>query len=207
MNTPNNQSIPTNEDRQDLISFVRPIHISLSETREGWDLKISSLEPGDAMLVLTRNDLFEQPTILCGTGVKNWVACVDGPVEVGDANAIISSISSSNSPLSVECRMHAHIASEEQGGITAHVRIEDDAYALVAEAMRQYVSNLLNCHASSPDLGLIATVFERGTVLSIRPIETEVYATFLDIGICTSEEGAAELSLIYDIHANSWHGE
>jgi hypothetical protein len=207
MNTPSNNSKQRGNDRQDLIAFVRPIRISLVENSEGWTVTISSLDPGDAMMALTRADSFEQSTILCGAGATNWVACVDGPIEIGDANAIIASISSSNSPLAAECRMHSMITSVEQGGISAHVREYDDALALVAESFRQYASNLLNCGASTPDLGLMATLFERGNDISVRPIESEVFSTFLDIGISSSPESAAEQALIYDIHSDSWHGE
>lgn len=207
MNTPSNNHQQTNDDRPDLIAFVRPIRISLDETSEGWCIRISSLQPGDAMMALTREDSFEKSTILCGAGATNWVACVEGPIEMGDANAIIASISSSNSPLLAECRMQSMIASTEQGGIKAHVREKDDALALVAEAFRQYASNLLNCNASIPELGLMATLFERGDEISVRPIETEMFSTFLDIGISSSIEGAADQVLIYDIHSNSWHGD
>ena len=207
MNTPSNNPQQTNDERPDLIAFVRPIRISLDETSQGWCIRISSLEPGDAMMALTREDSFEKSTILCGAGATNWVACVEGPIEMGDANAIIASISSSNSPLLAECRMQSMIASTEQGGIKAHVRDKDDALALVAEAFRQYASNLLNCTASIPELGLMATLFERGDEISVRPIETEMFSTFLDIGISSSIESAADQVLIYDIHSNSWHGD
>jgi len=207
MNNPSNNSQKANDDRRDLIAFVRPIRISLDETEQGWCISISSLEPGDAMMALTREESFEQTTILCGAGTSNWVACVEGPIEMGDANAIIASISSSTSPLSAECRMQSMIASAKQGGIRAHVRDKDDALTLVSEAFRQYASNLLNCNASNPELGLMATLFERGDDIAVRPIETEMFSTFLDIGISSSTESAADQVLIYDIHSDSWHGD
>ena len=207
MNTPSNNAQQTNGDRQDLIAFVRPIRITLVENSEGWNVDISSLDPGDAMMALARDDALQQSTILCGAGATNWVACVDGPIEMGDANAIIASISSSSSPLSVECRMQSMIASTDHGGISAHVRDQDDALALVAEAFRQYASNLLNCNASAPDLGLMATLFEKGNEVFVRPIETELFSTFIDIGIASSTKTAAESALIYDIHSDTWHGE
>ena len=207
MNTPSNDPQQTNDDRPDLIAFVRPIRISLDETPEGWCISISSLEPGDAMMALTREDSFEKSTILCGAGATNWVACVEGPIEVGDANAIIASVSSSNSPLAAECRMQSMITSTTSGGISAHVRNHDDALSLVAEAFRQYASNLLNCNAAPPELGLVATLFENSDVLSVRPIETEVFSTFLDVGVSSTNETAAEYTLIYDIHSDTWHGD
>ena len=207
MNNPSNNPNQIDNDRQDLIAFVRPIRISLVKNSEGWNITISSLDPGDAMMALTRDESLEQSTILCGAGATNWVACVDGPIELGDANAIIASVSSSKSPLAAECRMHSMIASVAQGGISAHVRDYDDTLALVAESFRQYASTLLNCSTSTPDLGLMATLFERGDDISVRPIESEVFSTFLDIGISSSPENAAEKALIYDIHSDTSHGE
>ncbi len=207
MNTHRDNTPQIDGNRRDLIAFVRPIRISLAETSEGWRVDISSLEPGDAMMALGRDDSLEESTILCGAGATNWVACVNGPIEMGDANAIIASVSSSQSPLAAECRMSSMIASSLQGGISAHVRNLDDALTIVAESFRQYAVNLLNCNATSPSLGLVATLFERSNMLSVRPIETEVFSTFLDIGISSTTEGAAEQSLIYDIHSDSWHGD
>ena len=206
MNTPSNNAQHINEDQQDIIAFVRPIRITLVEKSEGWSVDISSLDPGDAMMALTRDNSMQQSTILCGAGATNWFACVNGPIEMGDANAIINSISSSSSPLSVECRMQSMIASKDQGGISAHVREQDDALALVAEAFRQYASNLLNSSASAPDLGLMATLFEQGDEISVRPIETELFSTFIDIGIASPTKNA-ESALIYDIHSDTWHGD
>jgi hypothetical protein len=206
MNTPSNNAQHINDDRQDIIAFVRPIRITLVEKSEGWNVNISSLDPGDAMMALTRDNSMQQSTILCGAGDTNWFACVNGPIEMGDANAIINSISSSSSPLSVECRMQSMIASTDQGGISAHVREQDDALALVAEAFRQYASNLLNSSASAPDLGLMATLFEQGDEISVRPIETELFSTFIDIGIASPTKNA-ESALIYDIHSDTWHGD
>ena len=206
MNTPSNNAQHINDDQQDLIAFVRPIRITLVEKSEGWSVDISSLDPGDAMMALTRDNSMQQSTILCGAGTTNWFACVNGPIEMGDANAIINSISSSSSPLSVECRMQSMIASTDQGGISAHVREQDDALALVAEAFRQYASNLLNSSVSAPDLGLMATLFEQGDEISIRPIETELFSTFIDIGIASPTKNV-ESALIYDIHSDTWHGD
>ena len=207
MNTFHNNTPHTDGNRRDLIAFVRPIRLSLVETPEGWHVNISSLEPGDAMMALTRHESLDHSTILCGAGATCWVACVEGPVEAGDANAIIASVSSSNSPLAAECRMQSMITSTTSGGISAHVRNHDDALSLVAEAFRQYASNLLNCNAAPPELGLVATLFENSDVLSVRPIETEVFSTFLDVGVSSTNETAAEYTLIYDIHSDTWHGD
>ena len=93
-----------NSDKQwnempSMASLIKPLHINLTETTEGWKVDISTLSPGDAMMALAREDLLEESTILCGTGDKDWVACVQGPIELGDANAILDQVSTSATPL------------------------------------------------------------------------------------------------------------
>ncbi len=44
----------------------------------------------------------------------------------------------------------------------------------------------------------------------MRPLETELYSTFVDIGVCVQADEPtrpADRSLIYDVHGNSWHDE
>ena len=207
MHSPSNNTRQANDGNQYLISFVRPMRMELAETTQGWKVDSSSLDPSDAMMAINRDQNLHKPTILCGCGATNWVACVDGPIEPIDANAIIDSISSSQSPLEVECRMHSIISSQQDGGIQAQVRDQDDALAIVAESFRQYASTLLGSQVTSPDLGLMATLFERGDCIAVRPIETEVYDTFIDIGISSSSDSSADRSLIYDIYSDSWHGD
>jgi hypothetical protein len=51
----------------------------------------------------------------------------------------------------------------------------------------------------------------KGTgTLTVRPIETEIFSTSIDVGIGTNNDGTtkpADRSLIFDIPSNSWHDE
>ena len=59
-----------------------------------------------------------------------------------------------------------------------------------------------------PDLGLVDSILHRTGTISIRPIETEVFSTFMDIGISTIGPATqADYTLIYDIFSDSWHGD
>ena len=89
MTTPTHNSNNWMNEEPSLASLVRPLRAELSETPEGWCVEISSLTPCDAMMALTRDDLLETSTILSGGGEAQWVACVHGPVELGDAKAIV----------------------------------------------------------------------------------------------------------------------
>lgn len=203
-----------NSDKQwngmpSMASLIKPLHINLTETTEGWKVDISSLSPGDAMMAFAREDLLEKSTILCGTGSTDWVACVQGPIELGDADAILEQVATSSSyPLKADFRMRSIITSIGGDGMCAHVREYDEALLLVANAFSQYLGSLLRITVSIPDLGLVDSLIQRSSFLSMKPIETEVFASFVDIGISTSKHSLpANLCVIYDTHSDSWHGD
>ena len=189
-----------------LAGLVKPLRIRLTETIEGWKVELSSLSPGDAMMAFARGDLLEDSTILCGTGAKDWVACINGPVEVADADAILNEVNNAEIPLVADLRMQSVITTTEHEGVSAHVRDYDEALLLVAHALAQYVGSIMKTNVSIPDLGLVDALFEQSNLLSIKPIETEVYSTFIDIGISESDgSDPASMAAIYDIYSDSWH--
>ncbi len=208
MTTPIQNSNNWNYEKPSLAALVRSMRAELSESTEGWCVEISSLTPCDAMMALAREDMLEKSTILSGGGDAQWVACVHGPVELGDANAIVNEVEHSSSPLCADFRMQSIVTTKDGESIIAHVREYDDALTLVATAVAQFANELLGDFVSPPDLGLVDSLLERSGIISIRPIETEVFSTFVDIGISTSgPTEPADSVLIYDIHSDSWHGE
>ena len=208
MNLPTYNSYGSNNNEPSLASQLRPLQIELTENTEGWCVEISSLTPCDAMMALAREDMLENSTILSGFGEMQWVACVKGPVELGDANAIVYGVSNSQTPLHADFRMQSIVLSKDGESISAHVRDYDDALTLVATAISQYASALLGYVVSSPDPGLVDSILERSESISIRPIETEIFSTFVDVGISTGGPSEpADSMMIFDIHSNSWHGE
>ena len=211
MNSPLHNSKDTNsqdDHEPSLASLISPLRIELSQTAEGWCVDISSLSPCDAMMALAQDDMLEDSTILCGDGTTQWVACIHGPVELGDAKAIVQEVSGSSSPLRADLRMQSVVTSNNTNGVSAHVRDYDDALVLVATAMMQYASELLGEPVSPPELGLVDRLLERTGRISIRPIETEIFSSFVDIGISTSSPTSrADTATIYDIHSDSWHGQ
>ena len=84
----------------------------------------------------------------------------------------------------------------------------DNALEHIASLFSQYGSSVLGEHVSSPDLGLIDRLLERTNHLSIHSIETEVYSTFIDVGISTSnQDEPADITAIYDIFSDTWHSD
>lgn len=203
-----NETNTWNEFEPSLASMVSPLRIKLFTTADGWCVDISSLTPCDAMIALAREDLLEGSTILCGDGATKWVACIHGPIEAGDAKAIVREVSSSSSPLCADFRMHSVVTTQHTTGISAHVREYDDALLLASVALSRYMSVLLGEHAQEPDLGVMDAMLHKTGTLSIKPIESEVFASFVDVGVSTTEGNErANTSMIYDIHSSSWHCE
>jgi len=208
MNTQTDNPNNWNNKQPSLASLVCPLRVELSKTTEGWCIDISSLTPCDAMMALAREDMLEESTILSGGGKSPWVACVYGPVELGDAKAIVHEVEHSEFPLNADVRMQSIVSSKDGECISAHVRQYGDALTLAATAFSQYASALLDEFVSPPDLGLIDSLLEKSGLLSIRPIETEVFSTFVDIGISTGGVSEpADSMIIYDILSDTWHGE
>ncbi len=207
MNSPTHNSNNWNDYQPSLASLVTPLRVELSMSDEGWCVDISSLTPCDAMMALAREDLLEDSTILSGMGAKQWVACVHGPVELGDAKAIVRKIEHFGSPLEADFRMQSIVTSKNGASISAHVREYDDALTLAATAISQYTSSLFGESVSLPDPGLIDCLLSKTGLISIRPIETEFYSTFVDVGVSTNGVSEpADSVMIYDIHSDSWHG-
>lgn len=159
-------------------------------------------------MAIAREDLLETSTILCGGGVTEWAARIHGPVETGDADAIVEAVAESCSPLQSDVRMQMIVTSMGGDGIRAHVRNYDDALIIASSAIGQYATDLLGESMSNPDIGLVDYLLGQTGNISIKPVETEVYSTFVDIGVSTSDSTQpANSTLIYDLISHTWHGD
>lgn len=140
-------------------------------------------------------------------------ARVDGPVEPADARFLRRAARESGSTLSGDVRatQAATIIGDEF--ITYDVRDRPRAYQLVAENMRHYLAAVLHRslgEVDAPAAWQIERLLGVSGSMIVRPIETEVYSTTVDVGIVTapgSHAGPASHSLIYDLPSGSWHDE
>ncbi len=211
MNLSTHNTNDWNVDQPSLAALVHPLRIELTQVKEGWCVKISSLKPCDAMMALSRKELLENSTIISGCEsnefARRWVAFVDRIVELDDAKAIVHEVEHSSNPLCADFRIQT-VVMTDGASLKAYVRMYDDALTLASEAIAKYAYALLGGITSSPDLGLVDSLLERTGLLSIRPIETEVFSTFVDVGISTRDaQETADSQVIYDIYSDSWHGE
>lgn len=166
---------------------------------------------GDDQLLLDESSL--RQLINSCTPRRLLVVRIEGPLEEGDVKAINQAMAAGQSPLEAELR--AEIALEVTGdrSVILHARRKEHALALVAENFRHYLAALRTRPVSdfaAPDLWQMERLLSLTGLLTIRPIETEVFSTSIDVGIGTSNQSGtrpADRSLIYDIPSNSWHDE
>lgn len=134
---------------------------------------------------------------------------IEGPIEALDAQVIEQADHDGESALTVELRASASMQFSRDS-VELHTYAEEAGWALVADRLRRYIASVLQVSPdpiASPDVPLIQALLRNGT-LSVRPIETEVFSTAIDVGInVDGGTGAATEALIYDLYANTWHGE
>lgn len=146
------------------------------------------------------------PTNLCAVRIE-------GLVEYTDARAIEQAIGTGRSPLEVELRASAFLTMESPRCLYFETRESEQVAMLVGEALRHYVAALRNRPVENimpPQNWQVSRLLEIQGTISIRPIETEVYSTSIDIGICVKAGellGPANCSLIFDVFSNTWHDE
>ncbi len=97
--------------------------------------------------------------------------------------------------------------------VSIRTRSRDQLLLVGAHVLRNQVHTHLGhrqVDVSAPELDFMHHLMERSGTLSIRPIETEVYSTWVDVGVSTCPERRmqpADLSLIYDLISGTWHAE
>ncbi len=139
--------------------------------------------------------------------------CVDGPIEARDAEAMRRAVAAGLSPLQAEFRASASIEVTADAAVSIESREKKPALRMAAECVRLFLGAMRSQPAEElalPELWQIERLLEETGAISLRPIETEAYSTFLDIGVSTALEPfskPANRSLIYDVPSNSWHDE
>jgi len=138
---------------------------------------------------------------------------VDGPVERHDAAAIASAISANGAALGSELRAIAAVTVPPDRTVRIETRSRRVAAMFLAENFRQYLAAATGRPAAelaAPEAALVEGLLDRTGRLAVRPIETELYSTWIDVGVNTETSGEtrpADASLIYDLPSRSWHGE
>jgi hypothetical protein len=165
----------------------------------------------DIQLVLDEASLRELVSVCQPT--RLLVVAIDGPIELRDAEVINKSIDAGRSPLLCELRATAALEVLGDRNVVLHSRSRDQALAMVAENFRHYLAARMEkplSRFSAPQTWQIQRLLDESGMLTVRPIETQIFSTSIDVGVNTSRErfdAPARRSLIYDRPSDSWHDE
>jgi hypothetical protein len=141
-----------------------------------------------------------------------WAVRVDGPIEARDARAMAEAVDDGDSPLATELRAIAEVEVRDDRTSVIEARYLPQTLTLVAENFRHFLAAMCDRPFEGfggPGLEQVHDLISEGT-LTVRPIETQVYSTFIDVGICSTPDvpdGPANRSLIYDLPSGTWHDE
>jgi len=136
-----------------------------------------------------------------------------GPIEARDIAAIREAFASGRAVLDADCRIET--AAQIRDGRLVRIASRNNA-SLYAVAGRLFQTHLARVRRQvwsdfrMPAPWQMESLFEVTGVISVRPIETEVYSSFVDVGISITEldrTGPAGYSLIYDLISGTWHDE
>ena len=104
-------------------------------------------------------------------------------------------------------------AAEDGDVVSIHGRLRGPLLLVGGRVLRNHVRSRLGHRRyglECPEADFMHHLLARTGTFSIRRIETEVYSTWVDIGVSTCPDGSAkpaDLSLIYDLVSNTWHTE
>ena len=228
------QSAPEPSPQRCLASMLASLHATVHETDFGARLELFPGRMMDAMAIWSELAPGAPETVLIGDqplaaapydvvarvessrpvrrGSVSVLIGVDGPVEPSDVNAMTGAIARGDSPLNAELRA---VLSVRQRGLRTLVVDARDLEAptrMVGEMLRQYVAAILRRGANeidAPPVEVIRPLLEGGT-FRVRPIETDVMTTMIDIGVKTTPDeivAPAETALLYDMPSTTWHLE
>lgn len=166
---------------------------------------------GDDLKVLNDDGL--RKLVAGSIDEKPIVVRILGPVEEADALAVESALRQGRSALEAEVRATASLHMLSPRSVSLETREKSSCLTMVAESFRHYVAALRRCPVgdiSAPQNWQMERLLDLEGEIAVRPIETEVYSSSIDIGICVQAGGPtrpANCSLIYDVFSDTWHDD
>ena len=181
-------------------------------TVEGLDLQsiVHSIEqiPSRSWVADDLTVLIGQPSLRFRATNPAWLVRIDGPVESRDGRAIRAAIMRGDDPLAFELRADLYLAATRTG---VSFSTNDDNIVL------EIAATLLQHHAAAavqravadvhkPELDTVAALLGPSG-LALRGLETDVFPSFLDIGVSDAEHEAppAIRSVVLDRVTGAWH--
>lgn len=138
---------------------------------------------------------------------------VDGPIEPLDVKFIDRAMRRGGSALDGDLRVFAAMHVERDEFVTIQAREERLAMKMLAENFRHYLAAISDVSLEgldAPPTYQMERLLGVSGRVRVRPIETDVYSTSIDIGVGTdggTDPVPADQSLIFDRPSGTWHDE
>lgn len=136
---------------------------------------------------------------------------IDGPIDRGDIQAMLTSAAQARSPLDVELRGVAAAEFVKDGPTILESREIDVVAAALGADLARYVESVLRVPSGEiprpPDSEVMRLLAKSGSIL-VRPQDTELLGQNVDVGICTSRSNrrrAIDTSLVFCRPDGTWH--
>lgn len=135
---------------------------------------------------------------------------VGGPIERADGRAILAALDAGHPAADGDFRATHTLRVDDDRAIVLETDSEELALTVVAENLRQYLAAMLDRDVEglgSPAAAQIHHLLSINGTITVRPIETDCFETFVDVGIGTNleDDTPAAHSLVYDLPSHTWH--
>jgi len=239
MNSPK-QTIPydTHRTPASLAGMLAASSCQLTAIEHGWELRLvglgfrevvtilattcESIRPGTLLiqdapgssslqLRVLRSDselpgLDEAPAI-------TWAIRTDGPLEATDIETLVEACINGACPLASGLPVISSVEVLSSGAVSIRARSREQLLLVAAHVLRSHVKTGISprqVNVTHPEIDFMHHLLERTGMFTVRPIETEIYSTWIDVGVSTCPERSmkpADQSLIFDFVSLTWHGE
>ncbi|MEM7230283.1 MAG: hypothetical protein AAF432_15865 [Planctomycetota bacterium] len=136
-----------------------------------------------------------------------------GPLEGEDLRALHRAYAHGDSILEGDVRAEVAAVIRDGGIVRLESARKNVLFAAAGRMLQVHLSRVRRqpwADFGVPAPWQLERLFTVTGTLSVRPIETEVFTSFVDVGISTEEgvdAGPADRSLIYDLISGTWHDE
>ncbi len=221
-----------------LAGMLSPISCRLSAIEQGWELRTSGVDMRDLLgMVVVTCETNRSSTLLLQDAVDSsppqtkdvhsdgmlldmpppprlkWAIRVDGPLEPEDIDALEQACRSGTCPLASEPRTVSAVRELDGGGTSIRARSRDQLLLVAAHILRSHVKGSIRPRVQDvthPEVDFMHNLMDRSGAFNLRSIETDVYSTWIDVGLSTRPEPGlqpANQSVIFDFISGTWHGD
>ena len=236
MNSPN-QSI-SYDAQASLAGMLVPISCQLASIEHGWELRLVGLGLREVLSILATTCDSSRPStlliqdahgpsslhvrrihsdgellVLDETAAVTWAIRADGPLKSADIEALTEVCIEGGCPLASELPVVSSVEVLPSGAVSIQTRSREQLLLVAAHVLRSHVKVGItprHVNVTHPEIDFMHHLLGRSGSFTVRPIETDIYSTWVDVGVSTCPERSmkpADQSVIFDFISSTWHGD